>query len=122
MDWPKTLVLSVAIVAAAAALVFAGTGTWDGAVFADWWPVLVTVIGTGGVLAGLILNATSGIRADLRAAITEAAADRRAMQSAMDTWVQTMRTETNAWQAEMQRLAERQSRAEGSIITRTGAD
>lgn len=107
MDWPKTLVLSVAIVAAAAALVFAGAGTWDGAVFADWWPVLVTVIGTGGVLAGLILNATFGIRADLRAAITEAAADRRAMQSAMDTWVQTMRTETNAWRAEMQRLAER---------------
>ena len=69
--------------------------------------IIGSVIGVGLALAVLILRSTTRIDADRRAFQSEAAQDRRAMQSAMDTF-----------RTEMQRLAERQSKVEGTA----GAD
>lgn len=68
----------------------------------DTIPILLAIVGVGGVLAGMAWRMAA--RLDRR--ITEdrraADADRRAFQRAMDDF-----------RAEMQRLAERQSRVEG---------
>ncbi len=76
----------------------------------ELFSIIGSVVGVGLALAVLILRATSRIDSDCRAADaradkdrTEAAADRRAFQVAMDDF-----------RKEMQRLAERQSRLEGA--------
>ena len=75
-------------------------------VTAEFITIIGTVVGTGlalGVgLAMLIMRSTVRVDADRRAFQAEAAQDRRALQAAMDSF-----------RAEMQRLAERQSRVEG---------
>ena len=71
MDWPKTLTLTVSILA----------------------------------LAGIVVLYGNGIHASIESFRTEAAADRRAHQAAMDTFRQEMRA-----------LAERQARVEGQLL------
>lgn len=71
MDWPKTLTLTVSILA----------------------------------LAGIVVLYGNGVHASIESFRTEAAADRRAHQAAMDTFRQEMRA-----------LAERQARVEGQLI------
>lgn len=76
--------------------------------------VIAAIVGSGFVLWRFIARDINAIRADLRDIRTdvrdirtEASADRRALQSAMDSF-----------RAEMFRLAERQSRLEGRLDER----
>ena len=69
--------------------------------------IIAAIVGSGFVLWRLIARDINAIRADLRDIRTESAADRRALQSAMD-----------AFRAEMFRLAERQPRLEGRLDER----
>ena len=71
MDWPKTLTLTVSILA----------------------------------LPGIVVLYGNGVHASIESFRTEAAADRRAHQAAMDTF-----------RHEMRALAERQARVEGQLI------
>ena len=77
-------------------------------------PIVGTVIVVGLALAGLIMRGFAGIRNDMRAHVAESAADRREAQRRFDTAM-------DAFRAEMQRLAERQSHVEGRIDERGGA-
>ena len=72
--------------------------------------IIAAIVGSGFVLWRLIARDINAIRADLRDIRTEAAADRRALQAAMDSF-----------RAEMFRLAERQSRLEGRLAERGSA-
>ena len=83
MDWPKTLVLAVSILA----------------------------------LAGVVVLQTSGIHSRIESFVTEAGNDRRAVQQAMDAFRAEVLADRAAYQAEMQRLAERQSHVEGRLAT-----
>lgn len=73
--------------------------------------IIGSVLGVGLALAVLIMRSTARIDAGRRAFQAEAAADRRAFQSAMDTF-----------RTEMQRLAERQSNVEGHIDATASGD
>ena len=64
--------------------------------------IIGTVIAVGLALAGLIMRSTARTDRRIDQVQAEGAADRRALQAAMDTF-----------RAEMQRLAERQSHVEG---------
>ena len=83
---------------------------------------LLTIIGStvgpvavfGIALAVLILRAASRLDADRRAFQAAADADRRAHQARFDTAM-------DAFRAEMQRLAERQSHVEGRVAERGAA-
>ena len=83
---------------------------------------LLTIIGStvgsvavvGIALAVLILRVTSRLDADRRAFQAAADADRRAHQARFDTAM-------DAFRAEMQRLAERQSHVEGRVAERGAA-
>ncbi len=73
--------------------------------------LIVAIVGTGlavggSTFAGIgwVRDDIAEVRADVRSLATEAAADRRAHQSAMDTF-----------RLEMLRLAERQARVEGQL-------
>lgn len=68
------------------------------------WPKTLALALSVLALAGIVVLQTNGIRSSVDTFRTEAAADRRAHQAAMDTFRQ-----------EMQRLAERQSRVEGQL-------
>ena len=68
------------------------------------WPKTLALAISILALAGIVVLQTNGIHASIHSFRTEAAADRRANQTAMDTFRQ-----------EMQRLAERQSRVEGQL-------
>ena len=72
--------------------------------------IIAAIVGSGFVLWRLIARDINAVRADLRDIRAESAADRRALQSAMD-----------AFRAEMFRLAERQSRLEGRFDERGSA-
>lgn len=69
----------------------------------DLIAIIASVIGTGLALGLMMMRIAARIDADRRAFQSEAAQDRRALQASMD-----------AFRAEMQRLAERQSRIEGT--------
>ena len=80
-------------------------------------PILIATASLSGViilatvaLATLIVAIGRGIRNDASADRAEAAADRRELRAAVD-----------AFRAEMQRLAERQSHVEGRLDERHGA-
>ena len=77
---------------------------------AETWTIIGTVLAVGVALATLIMRATARMDADRRAFQAEAAADRRHSDAKMD-----------AFHAEMQRLAERQSHVEGALETTRGA-
>ena len=67
-----------------------------------------TTLGVALALGVMTMRITARIDADRRAFQAEAAQDRRALQASMDRF-----------QAEMQRLAERQSRVEGTQEVRS---
>ena len=72
--------------------------------------VIAAIVGSGFVLWRLIARDINAVRADLRDIRAESAVERRALQSAMDTF-----------RTEMFRLAERQSRLEGRLDERGSA-
>jgi len=72
-----------------------------------WWQVVTLAaafVGTGGVIATLILRTTARLDKRIDVVHEEAVADRREWQRTMD-----------AFRQEMLRLAERQSRIEGKV-------
>ena len=77
---------------------------------AETWTIIGTVLAVGAALATLIMRSTARMDADRRAFLAEAATDRRHGDAKMD-----------AFRAEMQRLAERQSHVEGALETTRGA-
>lgn len=68
------------------------------------WPKALALAVSILALAGIVVIQTNGIQSSVDTFRTEAAADRRAHQAAMDIF-----------RKEMQRLAERQSRVEGEL-------
>lgn len=99
--------------------------------------ILIAVVGVGAVLAGLIVNGQSTIRAEARADRAEAQAAREAMQVEAQAAREAMRAEARAdraearaareatrtearadrtqFQAEIKRLLERQGKVEGLV-------
>ena len=86
-------------------------------VTAEFITIIGTVVGTGlalGVgLAMLIMRSTVRVDADRRAFQAEAAQDRRAFQAEAAQDRRALQAPMDSFRAEMQRLAERQSRVEG---------
>ena len=86
-------------------------------VTAEFITIIGTVVGTGlalGVgLAMLIMRSTVRVDADRRAFQAEAAQDRRALQAEAAQDRRALQAPMDSFRAEMQRLAERQSRVEG---------
>ena len=80
---------------------------------ADLIAIIGSVLGVGLALAVLIMRSTARVDADRHAFQAEAAQDRRALQASMDSFRAEMDSFRADFRAEMQRLAERQSRIEG---------
>lgn len=72
---------------------------------ADLIAIIGSVLGVGLALGIMTMRITARIDADRRAFQAEAAQDRRALQASMDRFQAGM----DAYRADMQRLAERQS-------------
>ncbi len=70
--------------------------------------ILIAVVGVGAVLAGLIVNGQSTIRAEARADRAEALAAREALRV-------EARADRMQFQTEIKRLLERQGKVEGLV-------
>ena len=88
--------------------------------------ILIAVVGVGVVLAGLIVNGQSTIRAEARADRAEAQAAREAMRAearadraearaAREATRAEARADRTQFQAEIKRLLERQGKVEGLV-------
>ena len=88
--------------------------------------ILIAVVGVGAVLAGLIVNGQSTIRAEARADRAEAQAAREEMRSearadraearaAREAMRAEARADRAQFQAEIKRLLERQGKVEGLV-------
>ena len=80
---------------------------------ADLIAIIGSVLGVGLALAVLIMRSTARVDADRRAFQAEAAQDRRALQASMNSFRTAMDSFRADFRAELQRIAERQSRIEG---------
>lgn len=81
------------------------------------WPKTLALAVSILALAGIVVLQTNAIHSRIESFVTEAGNDRRAFQKAMDTFRAEVLADRAAYQAEMQRLAERQSHVEGRLAT-----
>ena len=79
------------------------------------WPKTVALALSILALAGIVVLNTNGIHASIDSIRTEAAADRRAMQSTVDAFRAEAAADRKEFRQEMRALAERQARVEGAV-------
>ena len=81
------------------------------------WPKTLTLTVSILALTGVVVLNANGIHASIDSIRTEAAADRRAMQSTVDAFRTEAAADRKEFRQEMRILAERQARVEGALAT-----